>query len=288
MTNDIVLRLDNTSLSQYTNVSSQTSSTARVGIVAPAFPTTDTAHEWNIPQRMSTRSTVTARPHDFPLAVAHAAVLVIDMQCDFLDPDGGCPRLLQISPETLAGVREIIPRIARLLSWARSHGLSVIYTREASRPDLSDLSDSKRLRYENAGYPVGTSGPLGRLLVRGESGCAVIPELAPQQGDLEWDKPAQSAFIGTDLEACLRSRGITHLLLTGVTTQCCVLATYRHAADLGFFPLLLEDCCAAFDPLEHDAAIRVITSEGGAVGWVTTSDQLWRVALTNRGETDEE
>ena len=288
MANQIVSRLDNTFLTQYTNVSSQTSSTARVGIVAPAFPTIDTAHEWNIAQRMSTRSTVTARPHDFPLSVAHAAVLVIDMQCDFLDPDGGCPRLLQISPEILAGVREIIPRIADLLNWARSHGLKVIYTREASRPDLSDLCESKRQRYENAGYPVGTSGPLGRLLIRGESGCAVIPELTPQPGDLEWDKPAQSAFIGTDLEASLRARGISDLLLTGVTTQCCVLATYRHAADLGFFPLLLEDCCAAFDRLDHQAAIDVLTSEGGAVGWVTTSDQLWTKTLTNRGETDEE
>ena len=229
----------------------------------------------NTSQCNSAAVTVPARPHAFPLDTAHAAVLVIDMQRDFLDPDGGCPRLLRISPEVLSGVREIIPRIANLLTWARSLRMTVLYTREASLPDLSDLTECKRLRYANAGYPVGTPGPLGKLLVRGEAGCAIVPELAPALGDLEWDKPAQSAFIGTDLEASLRALGITHLLLTGVTTQCCVLATYRHAADLGFFPLLLEDCCAAFGPRDHEAAVNVLTSEGGAVGWVTTSDLLW-------------
>ena len=219
---------------------------------------------------------IPARPHIFPLDTAHAALLVIDMQYDFLDPDGGCPRLLQVSPETLASVRSIIPRVVRLLDWARAQGLTIVYTREATRPDLSDLSASKRLRYQNAGYPVGKPGTLGRLLIRGEPGCAVIAELAPQPGDLQWDKPAQSAFVGTDLEASLRERGVTHLLLSGVTTQCCVLATYRHAADLGFFPLLLEDCCAAFDPRDHEAALHVVMSEGGALGWVTTLERLIR------------
>lgn len=222
---------------------------------------------------------VAARPHVFPLDPVRAALLVIDMQYDFLDPDGGCPQLLQIPPETLAAVRGIIPRVSRLLDWARERGFPIVYTREASRPDLSDLSHSKRLRYENAGYPVGTLGKMGRLLVRGEPGCAVIAELAPRPGDLQWDKPGQSAFVGTDLEASLRARDVSHLLLSGVTTQCCVLATYRHAADLGFFPLLLEDCCAAFDPRDHQAAVDVVTSEGGAVGWVSTSDHL-REALS--------
>lgn len=218
---------------------------------------------------------VPARPHVFPLDPAHAALLVIDMQYDFLDPDGGCPRLLRVPPDVLASVRGIIPKVARLLDGARRHGFTVAYTREASRPDLSDLTDCKRLRYENAGYPVGTPGKLGRLLVRGEPGCAILAELAPRPGDLQCDKPGQSAFVGTGLEASLRARGVSHLLLSGVTTQCCVLATYRHAADLGFFPLLLEDCCAAFDPRDHRAAVDVVMSEGGAVGWVTTSDHLW-------------
>ena len=202
--------------------------------------------------------------------------MIIDMQRDFLDPEGGCPQLLQLPPETLAQARSIIPKVARLLAWARDRRITIVYTREASRPDLSDLSASKRRRYENAGYPVGTLGKLGRLLVRDEPGCAVIGELAPQPGDLLYDKPEQSAFIGTSLAADLRARDVTSLLFTGVTTPCCVLASCRHAADLGFFPLLLEDCCAAFDPRDHDAAVRVLTSEGGAVGWVTSSDHIFR------------
>lgn len=229
-----------------------------------------------MPEPQHTRLvSIPARPHAFPLAMDRAALLVIDMQNDFLNPDGGCPQLLCLAPEALAAVRSIIPRVTCLLDWARDLGLTIVYTREASSSDLSNLTDSKRRRYENAGYPVGTPGRMGRLLICGEPGCAIIAELTPQSGDLQWDKPAQSAFVGTDLEESLRTRGVTHLLLSGVTTQCCVLATYRHAADLGFFPLLLEDCCAAFDPLDHAAALAVLVSEGGAVGWVTTSDNLF-------------
>ncbi len=223
---------------------------------------------------MTAVRSVRARPHPFPLDLERAALLVIDLQRDFLERDGGCPRLLQTPPEVLDEVRSIIPRIARLRDWAREQGLTVVYTREASLPDLSDLGASKRLRYENAGYPVGTPGPLGRLLVRGEPGCGLIPEMTPLPGERQYDKPAQSAFVGTSLEADLRARGVTHLLFVGVTTQCCVLATYRQASDLGYFALLLEDCCAAYDPRDHQAAVDVLTSEGGAVGWVTTSDTL--------------
>lgn len=218
---------------------------------------------------------IPARPHPFPLALDCAALMIIDMQRDFLDPEGGCPQLLQLPPETLSQARSIIPKVAGLLAWARDRGITIVYTREASLPDLSDLSACKRLRYENAGYPIGTPGKLGRMAVRGEPGCTVIGELAPRQTDLQYDKPEQSVFVGTSLEADLRTRGVTHLLFSGVTTQCCVLASCRHAADLGFFPLLLEDCCAAFDPRDHDAAIRVLTSEGGAVGWVTSSEHLF-------------
>lgn len=217
---------------------------------------------------------VPARPHPYLFDPAHAALLVIDMQNDFLHPDGGCARLLRVPPETLKAVRDIIPRVRRAIRWAREQGILVVYTRESHPPDLSDLTGSKQRRYENAGYPVGTPGRLGRFLVRGEPGCAVIDALTPEPGDWQCDKPAQSAFVGTDLEARLRERGITHLLLSGVTTQCCVLATYRTASDLGFDGLLLEDCCAAFDPREHDAAVTVLTSEGGALGWVSNLDAL--------------
>jgi len=206
--------------------------------------------------------------------VDHCALLIIDMQNDFLVEDGGCPRLLGLSTEDLESVRAIIPRIERVLDWARNSGLTIIFTREAVEPDLSDLTLSKKIRYENAGYPVGTPGPMGRLLVKGETGTQIIPEFTPHESDIVLDKPAQSVFIGTNLEALRKEKGISHLLFTGVTTQCCVLGSYRQANDLGFLSLLLEDCCAAFSPQDHAAAVDVVASEGGAVGWVTTFERL--------------
>jgi biuret amidohydrolase len=125
---------------------------------------------------------------------------------------------------------------------------------------------------------VGTSGNRGRFLVRGEAGTEIIPELKPHDADWQLDKPAQSAFVETALEQRLRDRNITHILITGVTTECCVLGTYRQASDLGFYTLLLEDCCAAFELSEHDAAIAVMLAENGAIGWVATSDQLLQTA----------
>ncbi len=220
---------------------------------------------------------VAARPHPFPLALASAALLVIDMQNDFCHPDGYCLGTLGADAATARRVRGIIPRIERVRDWARQNTLPVFYTRESHRSDLSDLTASKRLRYENAGYPVGSQGRMGRFLVQGEPGCAIIDELTPAAGETALDKPAHSAFVGTSLETALRGRGITHLLLTGLTTQCCVLATYRAAADLGFWPLLLEDCCAAFDARDHQAAVDVLTSEGGAVGWVAAAAALFAI-----------
>ncbi|MBE9012801.1 cysteine hydrolase [Pseudanabaenaceae cyanobacterium LEGE 13415] len=152
--------------------------------------------------------------------------------------------------------------------------------------DLSDLAPSKQRRYINAGYPVGSLGNRGRFLIQGEPGTEIIPELTPHRDDLQLDKPAQSVFIGTSLEQQLHQRNITHLLVTGVTTQCCVLGTYRQASDLGFYALLLEDCCAAFDSIEHEAAIAVLLSENGAVGWVASSEQLIRATSRSSHHTD--
>ena len=115
---------------------------------------------------------------------------------------------------------------------------------------------------------------MGRFLIQGERGCELIDELQPLDTELQLDKPAQSIFIETNLETLLRQRGITHLLFTGVTTECCVLGSYRQASDLGFYGLMLEDCCAAYDAQEHQAAIDVLLGENGAIGWVTTSDLL--------------
>lgn len=214
---------------------------------------------------------IPTRQHSFPIVLSQTALLVIDMQYDFCDRQGFCSDSLGADVTTL---REIVPRIQTVIHWARQHAIPIIYTRESHASDLSDVSPSKQLRYTNAGYPVGSVGQMGRFLIRGEAGTAILDELKPLNSDLQLDKPAQSAFIGTDLEAILRQRGVTHLVFTGVTTECCVLGTYRQASDLGFYCLLLEDCCAAFSPREHQAAIDVVLGENGAIGWVTSSETL--------------
>jgi nicotinamidase-related amidase len=214
---------------------------------------------------------IPARHHAFPIVLSQTALLVIDMQYDFCDRRGFCSDSLD---SDVTPVQAIVPKIQTVIHWARHHQIPVIYTRESHASDLSDVSPSKQLRYANAGYPVGAVGKMGRFLIRGEAGTAILDELKPLNSDVQLDKPAQSAFIGTDLEAILRQRGVTHLVFTGVTTECCVLGTYRQASDLGFYCLLLEDCCAAFSQTEHQAAIEVLLGEKGAIGWVTSSDAL--------------
>ncbi len=210
--------------------------------------------------------------HPFPLMLNQSALLVIDMQNDFCHPDGFFGSQWNAD---LSSIRQIIPRIQSVIHWARQHKILVIYTRECHVSHLADLTPSKKLRYENAGCPVGTPGKLGRFLIRGEQGTALIDDLPVLDDELVMDKPAHSAFVTSGLEQILRDRGITQLLLTGVTTECCVLGTYRHGSDLGFYGLLLEDCCAASDPKEHEAAIQVLLAEQGAMGWVTSSDKLF-------------
>jgi nicotinamidase-related amidase len=213
--------------------------------------------------------------HPFPLNLYQVALLVIDMQNAFCHPEGFCGNELEAD---LSSLRAIIPRIQRVIAWAREHGLLITYTRESHQSDLSDVTPSKKLRYINAGYPIASPGKMGRFLIQGEPGTNLIDELQPLDAELQIDKPAQSAFVLTDLENTLRQRNITHLLITGVTTECCVLGTYRHASDLGFYCLLLEDCCAALNPSEHQAAIDVLLGENGAIGWVTSSDKLMAIA----------
>lgn len=209
--------------------------------------------------------------HPFPVQLAYTALIVVDMQNAFCHPDGFCGRELGAD---LTAVRAIIPRIQRVITWARQQQLTIVYTRESHLPDRSDLTPSKALRYANAGYPVGGLGKMGKFLIRGELGTELIAELQPTEDELQIDKPAQSIFIGTDLADTLHQQGITHLLFTGVTTECCVLASYRQASDLGFYCLLLSDCCAAMSEIEHQAAIDVLLAENGAIGWVTTADRL--------------
>jgi len=219
---------------------------------------------------------VPARPHVFPMDIARCALLVIDVQNDFCHPEGFCMGDMGASAETISRVRAIIPRLGELIAWARSQSLQIVFTKEAHKPDLSDAPPAKVLRYKNAGYPIGSVGCRGQYLIRGEWGSQVVEELVTQPGDIVFDKPGQSIFVGTDFDAMLTERGITHLLVTGVTTECCVLATYRTASDLGYYPLLLEDCCAAYEPWEHEAAVNVLLGENGAVGWVGDSQAVIR------------
>jgi biuret amidohydrolase len=214
---------------------------------------------------------VPSRPHPFPLILNQTALLVIDMQYDFCHPEGYSGSVLGAD---LSAASAIIGRIQAMIVWARAHGVMVIYTRESHRPDLSDLTPSKRDRYINAGYPVGSPGRMGRFLIQGEAGTELLADFTPLDSELVLDKPAQSAFVATELESILRDRNITHLLFTGVTTECCVLGSYRHGSDLGFYGLLLEDCCAAFSAIEHQAAIEVVMGENGAIGWVSSSEEL--------------
>jgi nicotinamidase-related amidase len=193
------------------------------------------------------------------------------MQNLFCHPDGYCGHEMGTD---LTAIRAIIPPIQNIIAWARQHQIKIVYTRESHLPDLSDVSASKKLRYQNAGYPIGAPGKMGRCLIQGEIGTHLIEEIQPQANELQIDKPAQSIFIGTNLENILIESGITHLLFAGVTTECCVLASYRQASDLGFYCLLLEDCCAAMNEIEHQAAIDVLLAENGAVGWVTSSENL--------------
>jgi biuret amidohydrolase len=209
--------------------------------------------------------------HPFPLQLEQTALIVVDMQNAFCHPDGFCGHELGAD---LTAARVIIPQIQKVIDWTRSHGILNVYTRESHAPDLSDVSPSKALRYQNAGYPIGGQGKMGRFLIRGEHGTELIAELQPTSDDLQIDKPAQSIFVGTDLADTLQQRKITHLIFTGVTTECCVLASYRQASDLGFYCLLLADCCAAMNEIEHQSAIDVLLAENGAIGWVTTSDRL--------------
>lgn len=203
---------------------------------------------------------------------ARTALLVIDMQRDFCALGGYADQ----AGMDVSRLRAPIPAIQALLDRARSLGMLVVHTREGHRPDLSDLPEPKRRRAEATGAPIGSAGPLGRLLVRGEFGHDLIDELQPRAGEPVIDKPGYSAFAYTDLELILRRRGIEQLFLSGVTTEVCVSSTLRQAIDLGFDCVSISDACASSDPQLHAAALAMIEVEGGLFGSVTDSIDLLR------------
>ncbi len=209
--------------------------------------------------------TVHARPYDFPFEPAHTAVLMIDMQRDFLEP-GGFGAMLG---NDVSLVRPIVPACARLLALARAKGMAVIHTQEAHDAQLADCPPSKRARGALS-CGIGDPGPLGRVLVAGEPGAGFVPELQPQPGDIVLRKPGKGAFHATSLDAILHAKGITHLLIGGVTTEVCVQSTMREANDRGYECLLVTDCAASYFPQFHAAVVEMVVAQGGIVGWAAT------------------
>lgn len=197
------------------------------------------------------------------------ALVVIDMQRDFLDPQGYAAKAgLDVSL-----LRVAIPGVARVLAAAREAGLLIVHTREANAPDLSDVPPAFMEATRRTGAPVGSEGPLGRLLIRGEFGAGIVDELAPRGSEIVIDKPGFSAFEGTALGSMLTMRGIRSLILCGITTEVCVSSTLRTAIDRGFRCVTLRDACASADVSLHDAAMRMIQVEGGVFGLVGTVDE---------------
>ena len=218
-------------------------------------------------------STVPASPYPYPLPSKNSghrvALVIIDMQRDFVEK-GGFGEALGNKVEHL---QKIVPTVGKLLKTFRDLSLPVIHTREGHRPDLSDCPPAKKRRGESS-LRIGDQGPMGRILVLGEPGNDIVPELRPAAGELVIDKPGKGAFYATDLQERLKALGITHLVFTGVTTEVCVQTSMREANDRGYECLLVEDGTESYFPEFKQTTVRMIQSQGGIVGWVTSADRL--------------
>jgi len=215
---------------------------------------------------------VEAEPYTYEFDPAQTALLIIDMQRDFLEPAG----FGEMLGNDVSQLRRTIEPNRRLLKAWRDAGLKVIHTREGHRPDLTDLPPAKKIR-GGGKTTIGDVGPMGRILVRGEAGHDIIPELYPLASEPVIDKPGKGAFYATDLHSILQHLGIKKLIVTGVTTEVCVNTTVREANDRGYDCLVPEDCVGSYFPEFQEAGLKMIKAQGGIFGWVSDSTKILAV-----------
>jgi nicotinamidase-related amidase len=213
---------------------------------------------------------ITALPYDYPLPTQSGlALLIIDMQRDFLEPGG----FGSVLGNDVTPLQAIVPTVVRLQRAFRQLGLPIFQTVEGHRPDLADCPPSKYQRGQ-ASLRIGDPGPMGRILVLGEPGNAIIPALAPQPGETVITKPGKGAFYNTNLEFLLKTQNISHLIVAGVTTEVCVQTTLREANDRGYECLLVEDATASYFPEFKQATLAMVRAQGGIVGWTAGAEQV--------------